>query len=256
MRRLLPFLLLGLLYGCNNETADSNGDVVLGEATETEYSRLGMHVGKRVKVRAWILGEGESYRVHGETEEYYFVLVPDPEVDWRAIVSGLQETDKLAGSLEPDPEPRADAYDVQVYRRLQQAASEWHGLMRGQEAREDAIAWGKFRRDFFGSDYGTLTDIPMILLSPSRAELQKATDGVFARYRTFANSVEVEITGKVIRTEDWTDNVESIVGSMQQSVRAKQFLIIVDSVNVLRNGADAANDPSGATGAAGQRATD
>lgn len=206
------------------------------EAIAIAHSQAENYVGKRVKVTAWILGGGKSFRTPGPPEFFYYVLVPDPEVDWKAVAEWQARTEgavKLLSSQEGDT---ITVEDGAAYRRTIQVLDEYRALVQAQEEKPEARIWGRLKRKVFGEVYGLMPDMPSSWEIRTRRELVQAYESLLYRFRLLMGSVEVELTGILYRS---TDRDSSGI-PFPSSVQTKPLVMEVESMKTLRTAKDVA----------------
>lgn len=206
-----------------------------------EYGDLPSHVGGRVVVTAWLLGHGEALRTPGDPDDYYFLLVPDPEVDWKAFFADYDALERLITEIgSGDPASRADAKYAVAFSKLQTALQTWRGLILGQEARDDVTTWGRFNQNVIEGDFSAIPDGPLVLVTPTRGELLESATRLLRDFEAIERSAEVEATGTLVRTGDAPsgENAERLPSALSN----KPFLLHVESFKILRTARDMLKD--------------
>ncbi len=199
-----------------------------------EYPQAEHYVGKRVRFTAWILGEGKSFRTPGPPEFFYYVLVPHPEVDWKAIAEGQARAEEEVKRLSHAVGEGMTLEDTGTYRRTLQMLDEYRALIQAQEEMPEAKIWGKLGRKMFGEVYGVMPDLPDSWEIKTRSELVKAYEALLYRFRLLMDSAEVELTGTLYRSGD----KDAEGAPFPATAQTKPFVVVVDSVRVLRTARD------------------
>ncbi|MER3413698.1 MAG: hypothetical protein C4341_05580 [Armatimonadota bacterium] len=226
-----------LALGCS----DRKGKQPEAPPVAVEYTDLPSYVGKRVVVRAWVLGHGDAFRTPGEPDDFYFLLVPDAEVDWKAFFGDYEGLKRLVAELaDGDHASRADAKHVAAFSKLQIALQTWRGLILGQEARDDVTTWGCFSQNVIEGDFSAIPDGPLVLVTPTRGELLDSATRLLRDYEAIERSAEVEATGTLVRTGGSTLGENSKPPPAVLS--KKPFLLHVESFKVLRRARDMLKD--------------
>lgn len=242
---LLPvFVLLASSCGERKEDALETPPVAV------EYADLPTHVGKRVIVTAWVLGSGDALRISGNPDNFYFILVPNPEVDWKAFFADYEAVERLIADLSAgDPAGRAEAKHVSTFSRLQAAFQTWRGLIHGQEARDDVTAWGHFAENVVGGEFSAIPEGPLVLVTPTRQELFDSASRLLEDFQAIERSAEVEAMGTLVRTVDPPSGESA--QPLPAALSKKPFLLHIESFKVLRTARDMLREgPSVGTGAA------
>jgi hypothetical protein len=237
------------LVGCSGDApTDAPADAPKGDAPAVAYSALASKIGSRVKVTAWVLGEGGGFTLEAR---YLNVLTPDPKVDWGAMVDDWKAAKALLDQLQDKPDAPADAGLVGEYTRIADAAEAWSGLIAAQESKPESIAWGDFGRNVVDSEYAVIGETPTILVSPKRSELKAAADAIVGRLDRMTGSVEVEVTGTVVKSADWSSK-RRLASADKSSVESKAVVVEIDSIKILRVARDSLGGPTtrGAEGVA------
>lgn len=211
------------------------------------YADLPSHVGRRVVVTGWLLGHGEALRTPGDPDDYYFLLVPDPEVDWREFFADYDALERLITDIgNGDPGARADAKYAVAFSKLQTALQTWRGLILGQEARDDVTTWGRFSRNVIEGDFSAIPDGPIVLVTPTHGELLESAQRLLLDYQAIERSAEVEATGLLVRTGDPPsgENAQPLPTALSK----KPFLLHVESFKILRTARDMLKEEPSAAG--------
>jgi len=239
MRGLLSALFVALLVaGCNQRSASDQTEPEPAKAIE--YGSMPQHVGQTVTVVGWVLGAGESFHVEGRdaSQSFYFVLVNEPEVDWETFFQDYEAVEKLVKALqEGDRAGSTSSQEVREFSRLQDAFHAWRGLILGQEARNDVTAWAKFSDNPIGAEFDAVPDGPLVLVRPKREELAAAAERLLEEYRAIERSAEVRATGQLLRT-DAEDGGERRAQNLDEALRKKPFLLVVEKYEILRTARD------------------
>lgn len=237
--------LVAVLAGCG----DPAGSKPEEPAVTVEYGSLPNHVGKRVVVTGWLLGHGEAFRTPGPPDDYYFLLVPDPEVDWKAFFEDYEALKKLIEEIQDgDPDRPADAKHAAAFSKLQTALQTWRGLILGQEARDDITTWARFNQNVIEGDFAAIPEGPLVMVSPTRAELLESATRLFRDFQTVERSSEVEATGTLVRTGDPPSKERS--QPLPSALSKKPFLLLVESFKILRTARDMLTDKPAVAGSA------
>lgn len=214
-----------------------------------DYSDLPSHIGKRVIVTAWILGHSEAFRTPGDPDDYYFALVHDPEVDWKAFFEDYEALNNLIAELtDGDPAARSDAKHTVAFSKLQTALQTWRGLILAQAARDDVTTWGRFNDNVVQADFSAIPDGPIVLVTPTRKVLLDSAKRLLLDYQAIERSAEVEATGLLVRTGDPPSGEHAL--SLPAALSKKPFLLHVESYNVLRTARDMLKEAPSVAGSA------
>lgn len=231
-------------------------DPEVAKAKSVEYDAIGGHVNSMITVKGWILGEGVSSKVDVEPPKYYFLLCPPPGFDWKAFFEPHDEAEKALASLEGRDDERAGSAEIGVFNRLQQVAQEWRELARAHEATDQTRVWCEFDENLFGANYEQLiSGTEPLLVRPTRKELRDAMQFLVNRFHMIADSMEIEVTGKLHRTKEWKPEQESSAGSIKTMLEGKEFVLEVHHYKILRRAKDALDDDVSGTGRPGTSAT-
>jgi hypothetical protein len=231
----LPALSLAALLtaSCNKPEATRPKE----PAVAVEYADLPNHLGKRVVVTGWLLGHGEAFRTPGPPDDYYFLLVPDPEVDWKAFFEDYDALERLIEEIKDgDSARRAEAKHVVEFSNLQTALQTWRGLVLGQEARDDVTTWARFHQNVIEAEFAAIPEGPIVLVTPTRGELLESATRLLNDFKAIEHSAEVEATGTLVRTGDPPSGERS--EPLPAALSKKPFLLHVESFKILRTARD------------------
>lgn len=245
-----------LLVACTPPPPEPVVDPEVAKAKSVEYDAIGGHVNSLIKVKGWILGEGVSAKVEVEPPKYYFLLCPPPGFDWKAFFKHHDEAERVLASLKGRDDERAGSAEIGVFNRLQQVAQEWRELARAHEATDQTRVWCEFNDNLFGANYEQLiSGTEPLLVRPTRKELREAMQFLVNRFHMIADSMEIEVTGKLYRTKEWKPEQESSAGSIKTMLEGKEFVLEVHHYKILRRAKDAIDDEVSGTGRPGTSAT-
>lgn len=220
-----------------------------GPAVAVEYADLPNHVGKRVVVTGWLLGHGEAFRTPGPPDDYYFLLVPDPEVDWKAFFEDYEALERLIEEIKDgDPARRAEAKYAVAFSNLQAALQTWRGLILGQEARDDVTTWARFNKNVIEGDFATIPEGPLVLVTPTRAELLESATRLLKDFQAIERSAEVEATGTLVRTGEPPSGETS--QALPTALSKKPFILHVESFKILQRARDMSAEQPAVAGSA------
>lgn len=238
------------LAGCQSKPNDEPVQPAGPPPVAIEYKAIPSSVGKTVTLKAWVLAEGKSFKAKRETDEYYFLLVDDPKLDWSELARQAASIEQVLKKIKESDEPKANAGLVQEYTRLESKVTEWSEALKAAES--GAACWGKFRRDVIGSEYGTV-DGPIVLVSPTKQELEDAAKALQNRIKRMQASKQVEISGTLFATTEWPKSGQELDPLTMGSIRKVANLIEVDSIKVLKQAIDEApqGGPPGTPGGGG-----
>jgi hypothetical protein len=205
-----------------------------GEVVSIDYAQAETYVGKRVKLQGWILGGGNSFRTPGSPEFFYYVVVPDPQVDWNAIAEAQANAEEVVKRLSSQSGEEMSLEEGATYRRTLQVLDEYRALIQAQEEDPKAKIWGRLRRKMFGEAYGLMPDLPDSWEIKTRSELLKAYEALLYRFRLLMGSSEVELSGTLYRSSD----KDSSGVPFPTTAQTKLLVLDVDTIKVLRTAKD------------------
>lgn len=250
MKSLCLPLFFVCLLGCQSKPSDLAPETAGPPPALIDYKAISGSIGKRVTLRAWVVAEGKSFKAVRDTDEYYFLLLGEAKLDWGDLARQVGAIEELLKKVRESDEPKARAGLVQEYTQLESKVTEWSESLKLAES--SSTSWGRFRRDVIGSEYGTL-DGPVVLVSPTRQELEDAVKAILNRVRRMQASCEVEITGTVFATSEWPKSGQQLDPLTMGSIRKVPSIIEVDSIKVLKQAKDQApqGGPVGTPGGGG-----
>ncbi len=249
MSKPLCLLLLITVIGCQQKT-DSESPAASKSAKPANLSTIESFHDQQVSLKGWILAEGKSFKATRATDEYYFLLVPEPKLDWGEMARLAQSIEDLKKDVSEGTEPKAPAGLVQKYTDLESKLTDWSEKLKKEE--ESAKCWVRLRRDVIGSDYGSV-DGPLVLVSPTKQELEEAIVALQNRLKRMRASCEIEITGIVFATSSWPKEGQELDPMTMGSIRKVSSLIEAESIKVTKRAADVmpVGGPAGTPGGGG-----
>lgn len=235
---LLPLILL---VGCA-QPAKEKSEPPKGPAAKIEYVSLTGSAGQRITVKAWVLGDGESFRSTGDPPAYYHIIGPEPKADWGVLGDAETTCAALVKSLEQGEATGPAGSDlVSKFNTASQAAGTFNAMLKQLENEPTVLAWAVFPRPPVGTRYGLDTDpgIPY-LNNPSHKDLLVEAKRVHDRINRLLDSAELEITGTAKSVEQFIKDYGEGGESVKSEIQKKQVIVQVDNFKVLRTGRDLA----------------
>ncbi|GEM_PF-5372694 len=236
----LSAAVLAALFGCAAKKTADNPPT--GPAASVQYLDLAAHNGQRVRFRAWVLSEGDSYEATGDQPKYFLILVPEPKVDWGKIGDAEEECGQLVKSLQAaKPDASASAAIVAKFNRCATTAGAFSAMLKQEETAPGVLAWGLFPTKPLSAEYGLGTDQSDTFLdNPTNQRLLDAARSAAARIKHLLDSAELEMVGTPQTTEQWVKNFGEGGENIKAAVQTKQSIVTIESFKLLRTGHDLA----------------
>lgn len=236
--------VLFLLTACSEKVdkpSESSSSKSRSKAPLVEYRDISRYVGQRVTVQGWVFGEGKAYKIQGQGEEFYFVLCPvkEPQPDWATFFDQYDELNALVTRVNDSTADRAPSSYVMKFSRLARPTDSMRQTLNSRETEPETQIWVVFNRNVINARFEGLTDMPSLLVNPSKSELLSAIDQLLKRYKALSESKEFEITGTLESTKDINREHS---GTFMEDLRSKDYIIFVDDYKVLRTALDVAEE--------------
>lgn len=239
-RLILPAVLISLAACAPPKQEQKPRET--GPAAAIPYDAIGANVGKRVSFKAWVLGEGDSYRSTGDPPQIFYILVPEPQADWGVVGEAEEIAKKLLADLEAgDPQGPAGSDMVYRFNRCSQSAGAFSAMLKKEEQAPGVAAWGVFPRQPLSGEYGLDASAGTpYLANPTRQQLKDAASAVNERIQRLLESAELQVIGTPETADSWIAAYGEGGESLKNAIRTKQFVVKVDTFKTLRTGRDLA----------------